>query len=322
MKLDCAIVEDLLPLYQEGLVSQQSEEAIEEHLKECAACSQELEDLRKNPAPASSPALSLQSIAKGLRKRRWLMVLLVAMLLLALVSAIGAYSTDRQYLSYDKDELKIIQEDGKYYLDIRRSDVMWEMTGMPSPESPGAMQYELSAFRYRTLFGSIAQKEVPDWQRREFNWTDGKGGMNDPTHLVPNRYLLGEVEHYGQGAIYYVKTDEPAVLLIGQDLYPDGGYMVLPRLALVFYVWLALGLVAGLGMLLFIFRKFTKTRRVLTALLGLPLSYLLGHLMVKGVSTISMYDMRRDLRWILLCAAFLFLAWLAFWRLHRLKQEG
>lgn len=322
MKLDCAIMEDLLPLYQEGLVSPKSKEAIEEHLKTCASCSKELEDLQKSPAPSLNPALSLQSVARGLRKRRWLSVLLVALLLLALVSAIGAYFTDHQYLSYDPDELKIVQEGGNYYLDIRRSDVMWEMTGMPSPESPGVMQYELSAFRLRTLFGASTQAVVPDWQRREFAWTEGKGGMNDPMHLVPNRYLLGEAEHYKKGAIYYVKTDEPAVLMTGKDLYPDGGYMVLPRLALEFYVWLALGLAAGLAVLLLILRKFSKTRSVLTALLGLPISYLLGHLLVKGISTISMYDMRRDLQWILLCAAFLFLAWLAFWQLRRIKQEG
>ena len=35
MKLDCAIIEDLLPLYHEGMLSEQSKQAVDEHIKDC-----------------------------------------------------------------------------------------------------------------------------------------------------------------------------------------------------------------------------------------------------------------------------------------------
>lgn len=38
MRIDCDIIKDLLPLYAEGLVSEKSRAAIEEHLEECDEC--------------------------------------------------------------------------------------------------------------------------------------------------------------------------------------------------------------------------------------------------------------------------------------------
>lgn len=42
MKLDCEIVKDLLPLYSDNVCSEQSRAAVEEHLKECEPCREEL----------------------------------------------------------------------------------------------------------------------------------------------------------------------------------------------------------------------------------------------------------------------------------------
>ena len=38
MKLDCELIQDLLPLYAEGLCSLASRRAVEEHLPECEHC--------------------------------------------------------------------------------------------------------------------------------------------------------------------------------------------------------------------------------------------------------------------------------------------
>jgi len=46
MRTECSIVRDLLPLYVENMVSGESAEYIEEHLKDCDECSAELELLR------------------------------------------------------------------------------------------------------------------------------------------------------------------------------------------------------------------------------------------------------------------------------------
>ena len=46
MKYNCDVIRDLLPLYQDGVCSEGSALAVEEHLKECKACSDYLSSLR------------------------------------------------------------------------------------------------------------------------------------------------------------------------------------------------------------------------------------------------------------------------------------
>ena len=46
MKTSCKIIEDLLPMYHDGICSEESAVLIEEHLKECESCRQILASLR------------------------------------------------------------------------------------------------------------------------------------------------------------------------------------------------------------------------------------------------------------------------------------
>ena len=46
MKVNCNIIQDLLPLYIEQLVSEKSKIEIEEHLKECSQCTKIYEEMR------------------------------------------------------------------------------------------------------------------------------------------------------------------------------------------------------------------------------------------------------------------------------------
>ena len=63
MKNECKIIKDLLPLYAEDMVSEETEEYVKEHLCNCSDCQAELESLKdgaemekedKKPAPDSS----------------------------------------------------------------------------------------------------------------------------------------------------------------------------------------------------------------------------------------------------------------------------
>lgn len=48
MKTDCNIVRDLLPLYADEVCSESSRELVNEHLAECAACTEMLKQIREN----------------------------------------------------------------------------------------------------------------------------------------------------------------------------------------------------------------------------------------------------------------------------------
>ena len=46
MKNECSVVRDILPLYLENMVSEETAEAIKEHLEACPECAAELEGLK------------------------------------------------------------------------------------------------------------------------------------------------------------------------------------------------------------------------------------------------------------------------------------
>lgn len=67
MKLQCTVIEDLLPIYMDGICSNESEALVEEHLLECPACRNMLADMRKTvamPVQQAQDWKPLQAIGK------------------------------------------------------------------------------------------------------------------------------------------------------------------------------------------------------------------------------------------------------------------
>ena len=46
MKYNCKVIQDLLPLYTDGICSDVSAQIVEEHLKECASCEKIAKELQ------------------------------------------------------------------------------------------------------------------------------------------------------------------------------------------------------------------------------------------------------------------------------------
>ena len=295
MKLDCAVISDLLPLYGEGLASAASRALVEEHLAGCAACAAELEALKADSPPITAAALPMSGISRDLKKRRWLAALLAASLALALATAFLAFGTQRNYLSWQQAQhlLHFTPREGFVQVDIAQPGVYAMVQPLTDPDNPALQGTEISLYT------------------RRFDSRPGQDSL-----------LLPEPSSGQRLSAYYVKPGEPSVLAYGADLFPDGGFMVLPRLALIYYIYLAAGLALALGLLLLLLRRQPRAAQALRLLLGLPLAYLGGHLLVKGFYTISDDSLLRDFLWILACAAFLYIAWLAFWALRRHPGQG
>jgi len=69
--MNCSIVRDLLPLYHDEVVSEESRKLVEEHLETCEECKKMLDDIRENmrTAPTQSTEEPLASGFKILKKR-------------------------------------------------------------------------------------------------------------------------------------------------------------------------------------------------------------------------------------------------------------
>ena len=92
MNKDCEIIRDLMPLVIDGVCSDKSREAVEDHVKECPVCAGIYGDLKKDLFGEKKPEkqdqkkvdLSLKAMLKKKKVRRFLKPFLLGMLIVAL----------------------------------------------------------------------------------------------------------------------------------------------------------------------------------------------------------------------------------------------
>ena len=339
MDKTCSIVQDLLPLYEEDMLREETKEFVDGHLVQCAACRAELAALKtEDVTPASVSAQPLRDLKRQLQRKKLTAVLLAVALALTLATAGFAYLTAPQYLPYDETEWMITRSpralaDGSIMADgltdlsgIESISVNLltpvsgtEVTSTQDPDS-GKTVYFITAWRtpldtWRGAFDKTGDApnahSVIDRTQREADALQGALGK------VESARTLFTLDTANCAAVYYSPNNgQDDVLLCGSR---DGGVISLPRLALGYYVLLSFTLLITLGIAFFICRR-KRIGKVLGHLALIPASYLAGHLLVKGFATTS-YQMQRDFSLIILTAALLYAAALLGRRFLYQKRE-
>ena len=153
MKHNCEVVRDLLPLYHDGVCSQESRMMVEEHLKECEACKEELEEIKKEVsvpnASMKDAAQAWKTLVRNLWLRRIAATVLVAVLTVAAVIAgIEIYKWDQKRTIWmGADELECAAyrlADGRVYLEFNGKEHKITVTESPNdPAESGGHSYIL-----------------------------------------------------------------------------------------------------------------------------------------------------------------------------------
>ena len=326
MNKDCSIVQDLLPLYAEDMLREETKEFVDGHLAQCEACRAELTALKtEDVTPASVSAQPLRDLKRQLRRKKLTAVLLAVALALTLATAGFAYLTAPQYLPYDETEWMITRSpralaDGSIMADgltdlsgIESISVNLltpvsgtEVTSTQEPDS-GRTVYFITAWRtpldtWRGAFDKTG--DAPNARSTNGRTQREADALQGALGKVESARTLFTLDATNCTAIYYSPNNgQDDVLLCGSR---DGGVISLPRLALGYYVLLSLALFITLGIAFFICRR-KKVGKMLGYLALIPASYLAGHLLVKGFTTTS-YQMQRDFSLIVLAAALLYAA--------------
>lgn len=319
MNKDCSIVQDLLPLYAEDMLREETKEYVDGHLAQCEACRAELTALKtEDVTPASVSAQPLRDLKRQLRRKKLTAVLLAVALALTLATAGFAYLTAPQYLPYDETEWMITRSPRALADGSIMADGLTDLSGIESisvnlltpvsgtkvtstqdPDS-GKTVYFITAWRtpLDTWCGTFDVSDTGDHAQREAN------ALLDALGETESARTLFTLDATNCTAIYYSPNNgQDDVLLCGSA---DGGVISLPRLALGYYVLLSFVLFITLGIAFFICRR-KKVGKMLGYLALIPASYLAGHLLVKGFTTTS-YQMQRDFSLIVLAAALLYAA--------------
>ena len=334
MDKTCSIVQDLLPLYEEDMLREETKEFVDGHLAQCAACRAELDALKADVKPAPVSAQPLRDLKRQLRRKKLTAVLLAVALALTLATAGFAYLTAPQYLPYSETEWTVARADGAV-----TAEGLADLSGVESisvnlltPVSGTEVTSTQEPDSGKTVYFITAWRTPLDTWRGAFDKTEdapNAHSANDRTQREADALqgALGKVESARTlftldtancAAVYYSPNNgQDDVLLCGSM---DGGIISLPRLALGYYVLLSLALLIPLSIAFSLCRR-KKAGKALDHLALIPACYLTGHLLVKGFVTTS-YQMQRDFSLIVLTAALLYAAALLAGNLLRQRRDA
>ncbi len=274
VKLSCDVINDLLPLYAEGMVSQDTRRLVEKHLDTCSNCTKQLEFLQK-PSEISMDisAEPFKKIKRKLFRKNVELVAITVTLVLVIVIIGLAYITSPEYLSYSSDMMSLTEyEDGRIIVTFKEQVAGYDVEKIKAEDEAG---YSYHLIAWNTTFNQYLLK-------------------NNIQSFILNP------EGDEVVAVYYYSADGTEdILIYGKDQNENGGIITLPRLLLGYYFIIAAILATLCGIFLFTYRKEGKIRDVLEKVLVLSVSYLFSHIGIKGFKTTS-YFVQRDLYAILL----------------------
>lgn len=121
---ECNIIKDLLPLYIDDVLSEDSREMVEKHLKECAKCADELNKMREENIniPLSADIQKKEvDIIKRLKKSILNKKIIISFVSICVMIGIFMITYAALYIpklpiKYDNSKMKVVEQRGDLYL--------------------------------------------------------------------------------------------------------------------------------------------------------------------------------------------------------------
>lgn len=282
MKNECSIVCDLLPLYAEDMVSEDTAEFVKEHLGNCPTCRAELEKLRKPVQPVAAQhvpdidAEPLKRLKKALLMEKVQAILCTAAVLLALMLSGLSFLTAPEYFAYSQELVTVTEgANGEATISFSSEITNYKLQRIADPADKQTV-YHLEVWTCA-------------WDRMF-----SKPGAQDVAVKPENGHEL---------LIYFTQfinqsSSNSAVCIYGEIEPDSGGWMALPGLSMGYWLAINIVLLVILGVIWLNLRKKEKPRRLVERLILIPIAYMLGHLCVLGFHTLS-YSEWRDAQMIL-----------------------
>lgn len=279
MKLSCAVIQDLIPLYVEDMLSEESKQLVEEHLKNCEDCHELVNELQAEEYfPVEQSDQGLRSTQEIFKKRKRMRGFIAVLITLILTTVGFAFLSAPKYLPYEESVLEVSELENDFLTLTFREDVAGFQTEN-SPSENGGERYHVTA-----------------WTTTLNEWF----GSDEPQTIVLNP------DGESVASLYYYQASESLDQLVyGRNDFQNGGILTLPRLNLFYYfnAVAALTLISLIAIL--VLKNFTGLVRVLRLIAILGLAYCISHLLIMGLDG-SSYHSLRDLLMISLTSLFVF----------------
>lgn len=290
MKASCNVIRDILPLYIESISSDDTNAMVEEHIRSCDNCRKKLDEMNAiDHIPLDTDTGPLRTLKATLRKKKIQTIVLSVMMTVVLAVTVITFLTTPAYIPYREGLVSITEDDNGMVLAIFSEEVSgYDIERSQTNDNTG-YSYHITAW------DSV-------WKRNNRDSPQNNAVLNPDGEKVTSVY-------------YYMRSSEH-ILLHGYDRYDNGGVVFLPRLVLAYYMLAAVALVIICGIIMLVFHRREIIRNWILKIILLPISYLIGHMCIKGFTT-SSYDALRDFIAIWLVAIPLYIIFLIALHLHR-----
>src|SRR5699024_7856167 len=274
---NCENIKNLLPLYEENLLSEESKTFVEDHLKTCPECKnllkEDIEIENKNTKP-------LDFVEKRIKKETRYFTLAVISLIGSILIFIISYLNTPRHIEYEKDLFKVYKNDEIYTVEF--SD---KVSGIDYTDSEDAIYLDA----YTTKYDEIFNKNSPN-KSLTFHKDDLKMVLYQNHDSMPNMVI-------GSGEVR-------------QTLLPRLVFGLYAWMSIIGFFVIAFAIFLQEKL-----RKKSLSLPIKTILIGGPLSLFLGIISIKGFNTASYYPMT-DFKYILLLSLgiYLFLIFLSIYR--------
>ncbi len=275
MKVSCNVIQDLLPLYVEDMLSQDSQSLVEEHLSDCKACKTSFNEMKSNKKiPIDTNTRPLDELRVKMQRNKIHTILLTFMLTLVILILIIYYLTAPAFIDYKEKSIDIKETgDGLVIAEFDDNVFGYDLESSITEDDDG---YVYRITTWDSKWNNISNKSNTD-------------------NIVLNPKGENVVSVY-----YYQANEGEDILIYGRDLIPNGGVITLPRLVLGYYMIIGLALAIILGLLCIAFRNNKKAINILSKLFLLPVSYLTAQVLVLGFETTSYVATQQFIRILIL----------------------
>lgn len=298
MKIKCTVIKDILPLYFEKIVSEDTKTIVEEHIKECADCKKELDEMKAcDEIPIDVNSNGLKNVKSKLFRDKYKAVIFSIMItIIVFIMAIN-YLTKPSYIPYSNDIVCINKKDnGEIFAHF------------------GDKVSDYDVNKYLSEDGVSYIYHISTWETFLSKLSNNK--KTDTVVLNPNNEKVSTIYYYSAG-----QSDD--VLIYGNNLVGNGGVLTLPRLFLAAYLGIAVLLMGILFIIMLAVHKFKKVQIIIRNILFIPMSYIIGTICIKGFNTTS-YSATRDFFTILLISIpiyFVLVLSINFYKSFKHKQQ-
>ncbi|MBQ8148140.1 MAG: zf-HC2 domain-containing protein [Lachnospiraceae bacterium] len=229
MKIDCEVIQDLLPLYVEKIASEKSEKLIEEHFIECENCKKKYAEM-KMPEPQlelkQEPAENFQKyIQKKKRKTVWKVILIVLGAVVASMTAEAIVWMGIFGLLIADSSMASVEEytDVAYYEDYMGENAEEEFVnkwGMDETIFPEEITTDMNVLEYKMVYYNPWDAQYLSYLTVEYDEADYEVEKSrlenyDSTDYIGNYGVTGFAEEDNpiamyaddyQGFVYAIRT--------------------------------------------------------------------------------------------------------------------